>query len=419
MWRVDCDDYTNQVDRRLVVEVYEGVSASDIFTDIAAKYCPGFTTKGVQLGAPAVEYIRFDYIHPSECFKQLCEYVGWQWRPDYYKDLHFFDPAILLQPAPMSLEPGGPFRLTKHTVDMQGLRNRVYVVGGKYLSDPVDHAYVSDGVQREWVLPHEPHSPRVVVGDVSNPEAVPGLESVDDEANYIWMYNQREKYIRLAAGQSVPAVGTTIIFRYKEPMDVITMAEDEASQHALSLVQGGDGVYEHRVADSSLITIAAAEALGQQDLREHANPKVSGSFEVVEKPGAVEEASWQTAFEKTEPYVPVEFYGQEKAAQKFEALPSLGGARHVKVSVHCAGRWGPGIPTHWQVYTDDSGLPGESISTRGYGVLHPSLWPYRNEHRTVEIELDKELESGKSYWFVLEFAEIYNPDSSFFYPYRF
>jgi hypothetical protein len=68
VWKVDCDDYTALLDRRLVVESYENMSASDIFLDIVAKYCPGFTVAGVQAGAPAVEYIVFEYVRPSECF---------------------------------------------------------------------------------------------------------------------------------------------------------------------------------------------------------------------------------------------------------------------------------------------------------------------------------------------------------------
>ena len=79
VWTVDCIDYTVLLDRRLVVETYSNMTADAIFRDIAAKYCPGFTVNGVRTGAPTVEYLIFDYIRPSEAFKQLCDYIGWHW----------------------------------------------------------------------------------------------------------------------------------------------------------------------------------------------------------------------------------------------------------------------------------------------------------------------------------------------------
>lgn len=65
----------------------------------------------------------------------------------------------------------------------------------------------------------------------------------------------------------------------RQDIPVITMVEDFDSQQALAKVQGGDGIYEHIIDDDSLVTVAAAEAAGMADLREHANPRVRGSFE--------------------------------------------------------------------------------------------------------------------------------------------
>lgn len=282
VWSVECDDYTVFLDRYLVVEIYENMSASDIFLDIVSQYCPGFTVNGVQLGAPPVEYLRFDYEHPSASFKQLCDYVGWNWKLNYFKDLTFFDRDINTFPAPMVLQPGGSFRNFKISVDERELRNRVYVLGGRFLSDPQPFEYVGNGKQRIWPLPHEPHSPWVSIAE--GEPIKPGLEYVDDESEYDWMYSIKDKYIRCSAGTPTPIDGATVEFTYSFPMDVITMGEDLLSQQRLAAVQGGDGVYEHKIVDDTLITIEAAEAEAQADLREHANPKVSGSFET-ERPG--------------------------------------------------------------------------------------------------------------------------------------
>jgi len=281
IWKVDCHDYTALLDKRLVVETYEDMSASDIFMDIAAKYCPGFTTTVVQTAAPMVEYIVFDYLRPSECFKQLCEYVGWHWQPDYYKDLQFFSAEALAGPAPMTLETGGQFRFGKHSIDTQGLRNRVYVRGGTMLSDPQTIQWKADGVARQWVLPWKPHEVSLQVGEVSK---TVGVENLHNESSYDYMMNFQEKYIRCSSGTSTPSAGTTISLAAKQDIDVITVVEDLASQETIATIQGVDGVYEHSIVDNSLTTIEAAEAAGLADLREHANPRVKGSFET-EVPG--------------------------------------------------------------------------------------------------------------------------------------
>jgi hypothetical protein len=274
-------DYTVQLDRKMVVMKFENMLGHDIFLAIVRDYCPGFSTRGVVKTAPIVEAIQFDYLYPSECFKLLCEYLGWHWKVDYYKDLKFFSTENYVDSAPIQLVEGAAFRDLRHDVDTIGLANKIYVLGGKYLSDQETYRYVSDGVQRIWVLPHEPHSPRISVQD--GPDIVPGLEYVDEEANYNWMYNQRDKYIRLAEHVVNPSDvglvnGATFAFKYKRGLDVITVVEDQASQQALAAAQGGDGIYEYKIVDDALITLEAAEAAGNDYLREHSNPRIKGSF---------------------------------------------------------------------------------------------------------------------------------------------
>jgi len=273
-YQVEAVDYSYMLNRRLVVETYENISASAIVIDIITNYCSGFTGTGIIPGSPLVEYIKFDYIRPTECFTQLAEYIGWQWYVDYDRDVKFFESYDAL--APVEIIQTTAIRGYQHDVDIQGLRNKVYVLGGRFLSGFQTFEYVADGKQRVWVLAYEPHSPSVMVSEV--PKTV-GLENVDDEINYDYMYNQREKLIRCSAQTTTPISGSTMAFAFKYPMDVITLVEDLDSQQAVSAIQGGDGVYEHKIVDDSLVTIEAAEAAGLADLAEHANPKIRGSFE--------------------------------------------------------------------------------------------------------------------------------------------
>lgn len=278
VWKVTCDDYTALIDRKLVVEAYENMTADAIFRDIAIKYCSEFTLDGIMPNAPTVESTgaEFEYKRPSECFRWLCDYVGWHWEPDYYKNLHFFSAEELVSPAPMILRPGGNFRFGKHSLDTQGLRNRVYVRGGTMLSDMQVIEWKADGVARIWTLPWKPHEVSLEVGEV--PKSV-GVENLHEEIEYDYMMNFNEKYIRCSSHTGTPIEGITMQVRAKQDIPVITMVEDYKSQNAISKVQGGDGVYEHIINDDSLISIQAAEAAGMADLREHANPRVKGTFE--------------------------------------------------------------------------------------------------------------------------------------------
>jgi hypothetical protein len=275
-YKCQARDYTYQLDRKLVVETYENQAADVIVRDILTKYCSGFTATNVKTGAPTVEYIVFDYRRPSECFRELSDYCGWDWYVDYNKDVWFFNPSSLATPAPVPIEVNTDVRRLKHDIETEGLRNRVYVRGGTMLSDPWTYEVKADGAARAWVLPHKPHDISLTVGGVAK---TVGVENLHEEANYNYMMNFQEKYVRASTQTATPAAGTTLAFTYKYDIDVITMVEDVASQNAVKAVQGGDGVYEHSIVDDSLTTIDAAEAAGNADLREHANPRVKGSFE--------------------------------------------------------------------------------------------------------------------------------------------
>lgn len=393
-YKCQARDYTFLLDRKLVVETYENLSASDIFLNIASLYCTDFTVTGVQPNAPTVEYIRFDYVSPSECFKELCKYVGWEWYPDYDKDLHFFESFAEL--APVVLTAGVNFRNLARNIEIEGLRNRVYVLGGTFLSDFQMFEYVADGAERVWTLPYEPHSPTVSVSEGTPVQA--GLENVDDESLYAWMYNQREKFIRCSAQTATPVNGATVAFTFKYPMPVVTMRDDEASQAAIAAVQGGDGVYEHKINDDSLTTLEAAEAAADSDLRDHANPAVDGSFDTE----YVSSESWQPEIEQLTTYSQSNINSGRWYAQGFKPAGSLIGANKIRFQLLSFGKSSTPPDTHWHVYDDDGGKPGNSISTVGYAVLAGADWAASGQWIVVEIDLDTPLAAGVQYWVVTQ-----------------
>jgi hypothetical protein len=105
-----------------------------------------------------------------------------------------------------------------------------------------------------------------------------GVEGVDEEDAKDYLVNLSDGYLRCSADTDTPESGVTMALTARQSIDVITVVDDLASQASIAALEGGDGVYEHYIKDDTLITIEAAEAAGNADLRQWANPKTSGSF---------------------------------------------------------------------------------------------------------------------------------------------
>lgn len=279
-YKCSARDYTYQLDAKMVVEDYEGYTADAIVRDIITKYCTAFTSVHVYTGAPTIEKKVFPYMKPSDCLKWLANYVGWDWYVDYDKDVWFFDPTVLSFPAPITIDVSTTgIRNLSHNLEIEGLRNRVYVIGGTYLSDLLSPAleWKADGLLTSWTLPwaadYESASLTVNGADVTL-----GQSGVDSKSSFEYMLDS-EKQTLSCGTASAPADGVTMSLSCRIPLDVITQVDDKDSQVAVAAIQGGDGIYENVINDDSITTLEAAIAAGQADLDEWANPQVNGSFQ--------------------------------------------------------------------------------------------------------------------------------------------
>ena len=124
---------------------------------------------------------------------------------------------------------------------------------------------------RAWVLPHKPHDISVEFNEV--PLTV-GIENISDPATTDILLNFQEKRMVLGDSFTTPIAGTTLSFVYKYDIDVITISENSASQAAIGLIQGTDGVYEYQIVDTTLTTIEAAEAAGQKEINQFSDPYI-------------------------------------------------------------------------------------------------------------------------------------------------
>lgn len=274
-WHVDCDDFTVFLAERLVTEVYENTKAHVIFKDLVTKYATRFGVEGVADDSPVIEYIAFMDVPLPDAFKMLCDYVGFQWLPDYFMQLHFFS-LENPPPAPLSLVPGGPFSDLKYKIDVRGMKNRVIVRGGNMLSDPFTARMRGDGISRQWTLPHKPHELLMWVG---GDQVQVGIEHIDDEASRPYLMNYQQGYVRASEQTATPAANVPITFVYRFDVPVILQVDDVQSQKAVAAVMGGDGILETTHTDDTIVTLEGAQAAGEALLRKIGNPRTYVEFD--------------------------------------------------------------------------------------------------------------------------------------------
>lgn len=282
IWDITALDNTREMGSLLVVEEYTNQSASNIATDLLSKYAPaGFSAAGIKSGAPVIEFKQFSDKRLSECLKELCDYVGWQWYVDAHKVVHFFNAEEILKPAPFVLGEANrgkifDFRLSINT---ENIRNRIKVNGGSMLSDAQNFPFVYDGVMRAWSPPYKPHELKIYVSEVLK---TVGIENIDDPSTVDFLLNYQEERITMGSAYVSPAQGTIIRQNLRYPMSVVTVVENFESQQALAAITGetGDnaGVREDVINDDTIVTLGAAEALGNAALRKWADPEISASF---------------------------------------------------------------------------------------------------------------------------------------------
>lgn len=106
-----------------------------------------------------------------------------------------------------------------------------------------------------------------------------GVENIDDEASYDYMYNYNEKSIRASTQTETLPSGSFLLFTYNEVVPVRVQVSDNASIAALKALIGGDGIFDGQViTDTTLDSTRAAHDRAQAEINQYSNPIVKISF---------------------------------------------------------------------------------------------------------------------------------------------
>ena len=240
-YQVDCVDWNQICDRRIIAETYESTPAGDIVTDLVSKYLAGEGVScgqgSVQQGPIVVEAV-FNYVPATTALDKLAELAGFSWWIDPEKVLHFVERATYS--APWVLDSALKFRELQIERSREGYRNRQYIKAGKDITDPQTEQFKGDGASRTWTVGFAiAKVPTVQVNGVTK---TVGIKGIDEGKDFYW--NKGDPVITQDPGGAVLGTSDTLEVTYQGFFDVVVLTDDYAAIEERKSIEGGSGYYE-------------------------------------------------------------------------------------------------------------------------------------------------------------------------------
>ena len=264
-------DYSYDLDRKLVANVYENTTVQAVIENIITNYTTGFTYNNV-LAAGAIDYLAFKYEYPSKCLQQLAELIGYDWYVDENKDIHFFSKSSL--PAPFDLtDTNGKyyFDTLKVKSDVKNLRNTIIVRGGTYLGSTITEEQIADGNQTTFLWAYKYSN---TVWKKNSVTLSVGIDFINDPTLFDALYNFNEKALKFPLATK-PAASDVLSVTGDPHIPVIVRVKDPT---AIALY----GAFEYKVIDKSINSKAGARDRAQAELRGWAAEINEGGFQTKE-----------------------------------------------------------------------------------------------------------------------------------------
>ncbi len=105
------------------------------------------------------------------------------------------------------------------------------------------------------------------------------MDPLDDDTGNDFMFNYQEKFIRCTATTVTPLAGVEIEVSYKYEVPIIVKVRNAASVTAMAAIEGGDGLHEYVITDSSISSKAEARDRALKEIDQYGNPLVNGTFQ--------------------------------------------------------------------------------------------------------------------------------------------
>lgn len=263
-------DYAFDMDRKLVIEVYENITVNDIIADINSTYLTGYDITNVDCPF-TVKYIAFNYEMVSKCLQQLAQITNYDWYVDKDKKIYFFKKGSSAAPFNLTDTNGKyVYKSLEINKDILNLRNSIVVRGGEYLGNATSETIVADGSQTTFLQMYRYSGITVTVDGIGK---TVGIDNIDDPTSYDCLYNFQEKAVKFPDA-SKPTAGQEVVIDGLPYLPVVTKVINPASVATY-------GEFQYKIIDKSINSKEAARDRARAEITQWALAINEGSFKTL------------------------------------------------------------------------------------------------------------------------------------------
>ena len=279
IYKIEASDYSFIFNNKIARRGYTNTSMKDIIEDLMETYVDasyGFTTTNVDTG-PMISTISFDHVSVRKAFEKIQKLTGYVWYTDYEKNL-YFKPTDAT-PAPEEItDSSANYENISLSYDTSQVRNSVIVIGsanGEESLSTVSESFAGDGETRSWELEAKPSQVLSIKLNGVDQQFSLDLNERDTD---VFIYSFGDATFGVTDATTTPTGGDTILITYYPRIPIIVQESDQDSIDFFSAKDGGDGVMEYTVKDTSINSKAEAKERAIRELEEFAMPLLEGTF---------------------------------------------------------------------------------------------------------------------------------------------
>lgn len=276
-YSIEATDYTYILINKMAQKSYEDKTLAYIVNDLLSTYVDSgyaFTDNNVETG-PTISTISFNHISLRKSFEKLAGVTGYKWYVDYEKDVHFFANDSTLAPEDFT-DSSDNFYSVDIAIDTSQVRNSIVVRGGREeTSSSFSQDFAGDGEAREWILREKPKTMVSIEENISGggfSSKAFGVDPIDDDTGYDYMFNYQEKYVRATATTTTLTTADVLRVTYNYEVPVIVKLRSSTSINSMKALEGGDGIHDHIINRPDVTSKAEAREIALNEIEEYGNP---------------------------------------------------------------------------------------------------------------------------------------------------